>query len=268
MVRDHGPLRFRQEHADAHPRLLHAPDRTTGPPELLLAARRASLSDNARPRSVPAAWVSSSRTSTCPDLTAAENVMLACEYAGIKGKAGEGRRSRSPGLVGLADRAPDTNHPNCRAASSSESRSPGLSSTSQRSSWPTSRRATSTPTAALKCSRSSASSTRAGSDDRARYTRLGSGRRLRPRHQDARRPDSAIRATGRWTSSPPVRLWPSNSEFGAASPSGGAAFSWRRNTMERELTGLPDLKREPWTVRSRRLERPVTAGPCWPAGSF
>jgi hypothetical protein len=65
--RDHGPVRFGQEHAHAHLLgLLHSPDPNHGPaPELYLGGENvASLSDNARTRSGPAGWASCSRTST------------------------------------------------------------------------------------------------------------------------------------------------------------------------------------------------------------
>jgi predicted ABC-type transport system involved in lysophospholipase L1 biosynthesis ATPase subunit len=40
-----------------------------------------------------------------PTLTALENVLLACEYAGIKGKTARDAALEALGLVGLADRA-------------------------------------------------------------------------------------------------------------------------------------------------------------------
>ena len=88
--------------------LLHTPDPNHGPaPELRLAGENvASLSDNARTR------IRARRMgfvfqdfNLVPTLTALENVLLACEYAGIKGKAARDAAIEALGLVGLADRA-------------------------------------------------------------------------------------------------------------------------------------------------------------------
>jgi putative ABC transport system ATP-binding protein len=88
--------------------LLHTPDPNHGPaPELYLAGQNvASLSDNARTK------IRASRMgfvfqdfNLVPTLTAIENVMLACDYAGIKGKAAKAAALEALGLVGLADRA-------------------------------------------------------------------------------------------------------------------------------------------------------------------
>jgi putative ABC transport system ATP-binding protein len=88
--------------------LLHAPDPNHGPaPELFLGDQNvASLSDNARTK------VRARRMgfvfqdfNLVPTLTAAENVMLACDYAGIKGKQAKAATLEALGLVGLADRA-------------------------------------------------------------------------------------------------------------------------------------------------------------------
>jgi putative ABC transport system ATP-binding protein len=88
--------------------LLHAPDPNHGPaPELRLAGEDvASISDGARTR------IRASRMgfvfqdfNLVPTLTAAENVALACEYAGVRGKAARQAALDALGLVGLADRA-------------------------------------------------------------------------------------------------------------------------------------------------------------------
>ena len=88
--------------------LLLTPDPYHGPaPELRLAGENvASLSDNARTR------IRARRMgfvfqdfNLVPTLTALENVLLACEYAGIKGKAARDAAIEALGLVGLADRA-------------------------------------------------------------------------------------------------------------------------------------------------------------------
>jgi putative ABC transport system ATP-binding protein len=88
--------------------LLHAPDPNHGPaPELLLGGENvASLSDNARTqiRARRMGFVFQD-FNLVPTLTAAENVMLACEYAGIKGKQAKTAAVEALGLVGLADRA-------------------------------------------------------------------------------------------------------------------------------------------------------------------
>ncbi len=88
--------------------LLHAPDPNHGPaPELRLGGEDvASLSDNARTR------IRARRMgfvfqdfNLVPTLTALENVLLACDYAGIKGKIARDAAIDALGLVGLADRA-------------------------------------------------------------------------------------------------------------------------------------------------------------------
>jgi len=88
--------------------LLHAPDPNHGPaPELRLGGEDMSaLSDNARTR------IRARRMgfvfqdfNLVPTLTALENVTLACDYAGIGGKAARAAGLEALGLVGLADRA-------------------------------------------------------------------------------------------------------------------------------------------------------------------
>jgi putative ABC transport system ATP-binding protein len=88
--------------------LLHSPDPNHGPaPELYLGGQNvAGLSDNDRTR------IRARRMgfvfqdfNLVPTLTALENVLLACEYAGIKGKAARDAALEALGLVGLADRA-------------------------------------------------------------------------------------------------------------------------------------------------------------------
>ena len=88
--------------------LLHAPDPNHGPaPELFLGGENvATLSDNARTklRARRMGFVFQD-FNLVPTLTAAENVMLACDYAGIKGKQAKAATLEALGLVGLADRA-------------------------------------------------------------------------------------------------------------------------------------------------------------------
>ncbi len=88
--------------------LLHAPDPNHGPaPELYLGGENvASLSDNDRTR------IRARRMgfvfqdfNLVPTLTALENVMLACEYAGIRGKQAKQAGLEALALVGLDDRA-------------------------------------------------------------------------------------------------------------------------------------------------------------------
>jgi putative ABC transport system ATP-binding protein len=88
--------------------LLHAPDPNHGPaPELRLAGEDvAALSDNARTR------IRARRMgfvfqdfNLVPTLTALENVMLACDYAGIGGKQARQSGIGALALVGLDDRA-------------------------------------------------------------------------------------------------------------------------------------------------------------------
>ena len=88
--------------------LLHAPDPNHGPaPELRLAGEDvAALSDNARTkiRARRMGFVFQD-FNLVPTLTAMENVMLACDYAGIGGKQARQAALEALGLVGLADRA-------------------------------------------------------------------------------------------------------------------------------------------------------------------
>ncbi|HEX7431451.1 MAG TPA: ABC transporter ATP-binding protein [Candidatus Limnocylindrales bacterium] len=88
--------------------LLHAPDPNHGPaPELRLGGEDvASLSDNARTR------IRARRMgfvfqdfNLVPTLTAIENVMLACDYAGVGGKQAKQAGLEALTLVALADRA-------------------------------------------------------------------------------------------------------------------------------------------------------------------
>ncbi len=88
--------------------LLHAPDPNHGPaPELYLAGENvAALSDGARTR------IRARRMgfvfqdfNLVPTLTAIENVLLACDYAGVHGKTAREAAIEALGLVGLAERA-------------------------------------------------------------------------------------------------------------------------------------------------------------------
>ncbi len=88
--------------------LLHAPDPNHGPaPELYLAGQNvASLSESARTR------IRARRMgfvfqdfNLVPTLSALENVMLACDYAGVGGKQARQAALESLALVGLAERA-------------------------------------------------------------------------------------------------------------------------------------------------------------------
>ena len=65
-----------------------------------------------------------------PTLTAIENVMLACDYAGIARHAAPGAAARGPRPWSASPNGPTTGRPSCPAASSSASRSPGRWSTS------------------------------------------------------------------------------------------------------------------------------------------
>ena len=88
--------------------LLHAPDPNHGPaPELYLSGENvANASDNARTkiRARRMGFVFQD-FNLVPTLTAVENVMLACDYAGVKGKQAKLAALEALGLVGLADRA-------------------------------------------------------------------------------------------------------------------------------------------------------------------
>jgi ABC-type lipoprotein export system ATPase subunit len=88
--------------------LLHAPDPNHGPaPELRLAGEDvAALSDNARTkiRARRMGFVFQD-FNLVPTLTALENVQLACDYAGIKGKQARQAGLEALSLVGLEDRA-------------------------------------------------------------------------------------------------------------------------------------------------------------------
>jgi len=88
--------------------LLHAPDPNHGPaPELYLGGEDvASLSDNARTRlRAHRMGFVFQDFNLVPTLTAAENVTLACEYAGIRGKRAREAVMEALDLVGLAERA-------------------------------------------------------------------------------------------------------------------------------------------------------------------
>jgi putative ABC transport system ATP-binding protein len=88
--------------------LLHAPDPNHGPaPELFFGGENvADLSDNARTklRAKRMGFVFQD-FNLVPTLTAIENVLLACDYAGIKGSKAKASAMEALGLVGLADRA-------------------------------------------------------------------------------------------------------------------------------------------------------------------
>ncbi|MGA3058563.1 MAG: ABC transporter ATP-binding protein [Candidatus Limnocylindrales bacterium] len=88
--------------------LLHAPDANHGPvPELYFGGQNvASLSDDARTkiRARRMGFVFQDYN-LVPTLTAAENVMLACEYAGTTGGKAKAAAIEALGLVGLVDRA-------------------------------------------------------------------------------------------------------------------------------------------------------------------
>jgi putative ABC transport system ATP-binding protein len=88
--------------------LLHAPDPNHGPaPELYLAGENvALLSDNARTkiRARRMGFVFQD-FNLIPTLTAIENVLLACDYAGIGGKQARQAGLDALALVGLQDRA-------------------------------------------------------------------------------------------------------------------------------------------------------------------
>jgi putative ABC transport system ATP-binding protein len=88
--------------------LLHSPDPNHGPaPELRLGGEDvADLSDNARTkiRARRMGFVFQD-FNLVPTLTALENVMLACDYAGIGGKQAKQAGMEALALVGLADRA-------------------------------------------------------------------------------------------------------------------------------------------------------------------
>jgi putative ABC transport system ATP-binding protein len=88
--------------------LLHAPDPNHGPtPELYLGGQNvAALSDNDRTklRARRMGFVFQD-FNLVPTLTAIENVLLACDYAGIKGKQARTAALEALGLVGLAERA-------------------------------------------------------------------------------------------------------------------------------------------------------------------
>jgi putative ABC transport system ATP-binding protein len=88
--------------------LLHAPDIDAGPrPELSFDGRDVvALNDRERTRirAREMGFVFQD-FNLVPTLTAVENVELACDYAGMGGKAGRAAALDALGLVGLADRA-------------------------------------------------------------------------------------------------------------------------------------------------------------------
>jgi ABC-type lipoprotein export system ATPase subunit len=88
--------------------LLHAPDANGGPrPELWFEGRdmtRLGESERTRIRARRMGFVFQS-FNLVPTLTALENVMLACDYAGVKGTAAQAAAEHVLRLVGLGDRA-------------------------------------------------------------------------------------------------------------------------------------------------------------------
>jgi putative ABC transport system ATP-binding protein len=87
--------------------LLHAPETDGGPkPELWFEGRdmtRLSESERTRIRARRMGFVFQS-FNLVPTLTAQENVMLACDYAGVKGAQAQAAAEHVLRLVGLADR--------------------------------------------------------------------------------------------------------------------------------------------------------------------
>ena len=88
--------------------LLHAPEQNGGPrPELWFEGRdmtRLGESERTRIRAERMGFVFQS-FNLVPTLTAQENVLLACSYAGLKGTKAESAAEHVLRLVGLADRA-------------------------------------------------------------------------------------------------------------------------------------------------------------------
>lgn len=88
--------------------LLHAPERNGGlRPELWFEGRdmtRLSESERTKVRAKRMGFVFQS-FNLVPTLTAAENVMLACDYAGVKGTTAQAAAENVLRLVGLGDRA-------------------------------------------------------------------------------------------------------------------------------------------------------------------
>jgi putative ABC transport system ATP-binding protein len=88
--------------------LLHAPEMDAGPrPELLFEGRdmvKLSESERTRIRARRMGFVFQS-FNLVPTLTAQENVMLACDYAGVRGTPAQAAAQSVLSLVGLADRA-------------------------------------------------------------------------------------------------------------------------------------------------------------------
>jgi putative ABC transport system ATP-binding protein len=88
--------------------LLHAPDQEDGPrPELRFNGRDTvalSEGERTRIRATEMGFVFQD-FNLVPTLTAVENVELACEYAGVRGKAARAAALEALALVGLAERA-------------------------------------------------------------------------------------------------------------------------------------------------------------------
>jgi putative ABC transport system ATP-binding protein len=88
--------------------LLHAPEMDGGPrPELWFEGRdmtRLGESERTKVRATRMGFVFQS-FNLVPTLTALENVLLACDYAGVKGTAAQAATEHVLRLVGLADRA-------------------------------------------------------------------------------------------------------------------------------------------------------------------
>ena len=87
--------------------LLHAPDPNHGPePELRLGGENVGLLSDAARTQIRARRMGFvfQDFNLVPTLTALENVMLACEYAGVRGGAAKQAAMEALTLVGLADR--------------------------------------------------------------------------------------------------------------------------------------------------------------------
>ena len=88
--------------------LLHAPDPNHGPaPALTLGGENVGLLSDAARTTIRARRMGFvfQDFNLVPTLTALENVLLACEYAGVPGKAARAAALETLGLVGLAERA-------------------------------------------------------------------------------------------------------------------------------------------------------------------
>ena len=192
--RDHGSVRFGQEHADAvrrraRPAHVRARPSSATPTSPKLNKTQLTLLRRDRLGFIFQQY------NLIPTLTSHENILLPLTLAGERARRRVVRRRSSRPSASATGST--TCRASCRAASSSASRSPARWCRGPTSSSPTSRPARSTPRRASRSSRSCARGRRHGPDDRDGHPRPARGvvreqgavPRRRPDHRRDGRPD-------------------------------------------------------------------------------